>query len=185
MREERTRQGLSQQQLAELVDETISTIQFIETLRQPTLGVHRLGAALTKIASALGVEYDYLFPAEYLVAIQKKILPKRTTLVISREVPMREIAAASERLALPAPDEQSERVAAMQTARQWVEKLPDRERQAIESLYGLNDGEEKTLETVGNEMGVTKERVRQLEAKGLRRLRGIAAKERLTEPADM
>ena len=49
--------------------------------------------------------------------------------------------------------------------------LTDRERRVLELRYGLDDGRPRTLEEVGQEFGVTRERIRQIEAKALRKLR--------------
>ncbi|MEM7800498.1 MAG: RNA polymerase sigma factor RpoD, partial [Chloroflexota bacterium] len=49
--------------------------------------------------------------------------------------------------------------------------LTDRERSVIEMRFGLSDGKDHTLEEVGREFGVTRERIRQIEAKALRKLR--------------
>ncbi len=49
--------------------------------------------------------------------------------------------------------------------------LSDREREVLEMRFGLNDGKDHTLEEVGQSFGVTRERIRQIEAKALRKLR--------------
>jgi RNA polymerase primary sigma factor len=49
--------------------------------------------------------------------------------------------------------------------------LSERERQVLELRFGLLDGQDNTLEEVGNYFGVTRERIRQIEAKALRKLR--------------
>jgi RNA polymerase primary sigma factor len=49
--------------------------------------------------------------------------------------------------------------------------LTERERKIIEMRFGLNDGEDHTLEEIGKIYNVTRERIRQIEAKGLRKLR--------------
>lgn len=52
-----------------------------------------------------------------------------------------------------------------------LETLDVREKQVIEHRFGMKDGRSKTLEEVGRYFGVTRERVRQIEAKALRKLR--------------
>ncbi len=49
--------------------------------------------------------------------------------------------------------------------------LSDREREVLELRFGLIDGKDRTLEEVGQHFKVTRERVRQIEAKALRKLR--------------
>ncbi len=66
-------------------------------------------------------------------------------------------------------------VASRQLLREQVRNvlkfLSDRERQVLEMRFGLKDGRDHTLEEVGREFGVTRERIRQIEAKALRKLR--------------
>jgi RNA polymerase primary sigma factor len=52
-----------------------------------------------------------------------------------------------------------------------LQKLPERERRIIQLRYGLADGHYRTLEEVGREFGITRERIRQIEARVLRKLR--------------
>ena len=52
-----------------------------------------------------------------------------------------------------------------------LNNLSDREERVIKLRFGLIDGRTKTLEEVGKEFGVTRERIRQIEAKALRKLR--------------
>ncbi len=52
-----------------------------------------------------------------------------------------------------------------------LQKLPERERRIIQLRYGLCDGQYRTLEEVGREFGITRERIRQIEARVLRKLR--------------
>lgn len=52
-----------------------------------------------------------------------------------------------------------------------LDSLSERERRVLEMRFGLADGQGRTLEEVGSEFGVTRERIRQIEAKALRKLR--------------
>ncbi len=64
-----------------------------------------------------------------------------------------------------------------------LEQLDDRERDIILHRFGLIQGAEpQTLEQIGRRMGVTKERVRQIESRGLKKLRKIAHEESLEIP---
>ena len=54
---------------------------------------------------------------------------------------------------------------------QVLDGLAERERKVIELRFGLEDGHPRTLEEVGREFGVTRERIRQIETKALRKLR--------------
>ncbi len=58
-----------------------------------------------------------------------------------------------------------------ESVRSILDTLDARERQVIEQRFGMKDGRSKTLEEVGRYFGVTRERVRQIEAKALRKLR--------------
>ncbi len=62
-----------------------------------------------------------------------------------------------------------------------LERLPDREAQILRLRYGLEDGRVYTLEEVGQTIGVTRERVRQLEAQALNRLRQSSARVKLRD----
>ncbi|MBM3941079.1 MAG: RNA polymerase sigma factor RpoD [SAR202 cluster bacterium] len=71
----------------------------------------------------------------------------------------------------PAPAD----AATFQLLREQVEEvlatLSDRERRVLQLRFGLEDGRSRTLEEVGRDFGVTRERIRQIEAKALRKLR--------------
>ncbi len=71
----------------------------------------------------------------------------------------------------PAPTE----VAAQQLLKEQIDKVLDeltpREKRVLQLRFGLKDGRTRTLEEVGHEFNVTRERIRQIEAKALRKLR--------------
>lgn len=56
---------------------------------------------------------------------------------------------------------------------EWLNQLNDKQREVVERRFGLNNRDVATLEEVGNELGVTRERVRQIQMEALKRLREI------------
>ena len=52
----------------------------------------------------------------------------------------------------------------------WQDRLTPRERRVLELRYGLEDGRSRTLEEVGRDFNVTRERIRQIERTGLLKL---------------
>jgi RNA polymerase primary sigma factor len=62
--------------------------------------------------------------------------------------------------------------------------LTDRERKIMELRFGLRDGRPETLQEVGQRFGITRERIRQIEAKTLARLRSNRDSQRLQDSLD-
>ena len=71
----------------------------------------------------------------------------------------------------PAPTEIVTHLLLREQLRDVLHTLPPREVRILQLRYGLHDGQSYTLEEVGRKMGVTRERVRQIEAQALSRLR--------------
>ena len=55
----------------------------------------------------------------------------------------------------------------------WLDELSDKQREVVSRRFGLRGYESSTLEEVGREIGLTRERVRQIQVEALKRLRGI------------
>ena len=71
----------------------------------------------------------------------------------------------------PRPVDAAARQLLKEQIRGALSVLKTREREIVEMRFGLSDGQEHTLEQVGRHFGVTRERIRQIEAKALRKLR--------------
>ena len=70
-----------------------------------------------------------------------------------------------------APAEAASRQLLKEQVQNALSILTDREREVLEMRFGLKDGQDHTLEEVGQHFRVTRERIRQIEAKALRKLR--------------
>ena len=82
------------------------------------------------------------------------------------------------------PDEAATRSMLKNQLLSVLETLKPREQKVIRLRYGLDDGNPKTLEQVGQEFNVTRERIRQIEAKALRKLRAPARAKKLQGYSD-
>lgn len=77
------------------------------------------------------------------------------------------------------PDEEATGIMLREHLQEALAELPPRETKILEMRYGLVDGRTLTLNEVGKKMGVTRERIRQIEAQALRRLRNPRIQEKL------
>ncbi|MCD6577812.1 MAG: sigma-70 family RNA polymerase sigma factor [Anaerolineaceae bacterium] len=82
---------------------------------------------------------------------------------------------------VPAPDETATFNLLREHLEMVMDSLPPREVRILQLRYGLLDGQAYTLEEVGRKMGVTRERVRQIEAQALSRLRHPTIKRKLRD----
>ena len=73
-----------------------------------------------------------------------------------------------------APDEAAGSILLREQIDELLNLLTDRERQVLELRFGLRDGKTRTLEEVGKHFGVTRERIRQIESKALKKLKKAA-----------
>ena len=96
--------------------------------------------------------------------------------VISLETPVGEedestLGSLLEDILSPSPEEEATRELLRARVRDALSVLTDRERRVIELRFGITDGRARTLDVVGNALGVTRERARQIEAQALNKLR--------------
>jgi RNA polymerase primary sigma factor len=72
---------------------------------------------------------------------------------------------------MPEPSSSVSNILLKEQLDEVLDSLTDREKRILELRFGIEDGRDRTLEEVGKEFGVTRERIRQIEAKALRKLR--------------
>tara|TARA_B110000902_G_scaffold128298_1_gene149560 strand:+ start:207 stop:863 length:657 start_codon:yes stop_codon:yes gene_type:complete len=74
------------------------------------------------------------------------------------------------------PERQIEGENLSEVLNKWLAQLPDKQREVLVRRFGLLHHQEETLEQVGREIGLTRERVRQIQVDALRRLRDVLRK---------
>ena len=156
--------GLKQEEVAQKIGIGNATYCQIECCRNYPDREKQL-----KIAKFFGKSIESLFP-EWLKAFSQKWKDADKT----RIVPISQLSLSSpELLQLESGDYERmiETADASYIVSKFINKLPEKEKKLIEFKYGFKDGEPKTLEEVGKEFRVTRERVRQIEAKAHERIR--------------
>jgi RNA polymerase primary sigma factor len=84
----------------------------------------------------------------------------------------------------PAPAEAASFMLLKEQLEEVLETLTEREKKVLRLRFGLDDGRSRTLEEVGHHFGVTRERIRQIEAKALRKLRHPSRSKKLKDFLD-
>ncbi|MDD2432130.1 MAG: RNA polymerase sigma factor RpoD [Clostridia bacterium] len=84
----------------------------------------------------------------------------------------------------PAPAEAASFILLKEQLEEVLETLTPREEKVLRLRFGLDDGRTRTLEEVGQQFGVTRERIRQIEAKALRKLRHPSRSRKLKDYLD-
>ena len=151
------------------------------TIRIPVHMVETINK-LMRVSRRLVQEYGRE-PTTQEIAVGMEVTPERVREIlkvsqepVSLETPIGEeedshLGDFIEDRSAPAPAE----AATFQLLREQVEEvlgtLSERERRVLQLRFGLEDGRSRTLEEVGRDFGVTRERIRQIEAKALRKLR--------------
>ena len=82
---------------------------------------------------------------------------------------------------IPAPVEATSHIMLKEQLSEVLETLTPREAMVLRLRFGLVDGRQRTLEEVGREFNVTRERIRQIESKALRKLRHPSRSKRLKD----
>jgi RNA polymerase primary sigma factor len=140
--------------------------------------LNRIQAARRQLTQSLGREPNDSELAHHLEMSEEKLRELRRTAQdpVSLATPVGEEADSTLADFIPDPHAlDADDAAASGMLRDQItialDQLTERERRVLELRYGLSDGQPRTLEEVGKAFGVTRERVRQIEVKALRKLR--------------
>jgi len=151
------------------------------TIRLP---VHMVSAINHLLRTKYSLTQEYgREPTEEELAAEMHLSPKKVSQIIkatkhisSLEMPIGEEGDTSlgnlvEDKESPQPADLATKVALKEELQDVLASLPAKERRVIELRFGLGDGRNRTLGEVGQELGVTRERIRQIENKVIRKLR--------------
>jgi RNA polymerase primary sigma factor len=123
--------------------------------------------SLEELAKEMGVDSDYV---NRLMMAVRKAISIEASLDAEEHYHLADILAEEEQ---PGPFTITEHIELVKLVSSWLELLSPPEKAVIKLRFGLRDGEPKTLETIGEMFGVTRERIRQIEVKALQRLRKV------------
>lgn len=156
------------------------------TIRLPVHVVKQINS-YQKTARRLAQSMDHEPSAEEIAAkLDLPLLDVQNILGISEQLSMLDSSTLDKDKLLQdviADERQTDPSALLQTEEvhvcltEWLSQLNEKQRQVVEQRFGLNGDDAATLEEVGARMGVTRERVRQIQVEALRKLRKIMEQE--------
>ena len=122
---------------------------------------------LQEVAEEMGVDVGYV---NRLMMAVRRATSIETPLDDEQEYHLADTLKTEEQ---PGPFSITEHMELFKLVSSWLDLLSPQEKAVIDLRFGLRDGEPKTLETIGEIFGVTRERIRQIEVKALQRLRKV------------
>jgi len=167
IKQRRENAGLSQIQVAKGAGVSVSAIQGFELMHLSPIHQRWGGwtATARKLATFFEVEPETLFPEGVLAVVQ----PVAVRTVDARDV--KQIVSSYQERVLRGPESELTRRELRAEVADLIGTLKEREQRVLAMRFGLTDGTDHTCEEVAEEFGVTRERIRQIEAKALRKLR--------------
>lgn len=162
--------GWRQTDMAQLTGLSTSYLGHIETLR-----VIPSKHAMDEISDALDLPKEYLFPETLIDAVKEGLFGYRIAELQEKQIIRLTEARRAGLLPLGMTEDEALEAADQALLKQKLpeilSKLTPREQRVLELRFGLNNGISHTLEETGREFHVNRERIRQIEARALRKLR--------------
>ncbi len=158
-------------------------VHVVERLNKIVRSERKLRAELGREPKALEVARDLEISAEEVEQIRRTA---QTPVSLEKPVGDEEESEFGHFLtddSVPLPDEAAADTLRRETLRKILSTLSKRERQVLELRYGLNGEHPRTLDEIGQAFNVTRERIRQLEHQGLKKLRALAESQKLRDVA--
>lgn len=167
-----TRGIADQQRLVRVPVHMVESINKVARVRR-TLEARGLPAGAAEIAASAGMKEE---------TVRKALTVDRSS--ISLDDPLNDVPGATSiaewlQSGNPGPEEISMQGALGRVLRSMMDELDPRMVEVLELRFGLKNGDDETLESVGQAFGVTRERIRQIESKALGRLRHPSRSETL------
>ncbi len=157
-------------------------INLVRNQRKVVRAEHQLAAKLDRPPTDAEIAAEAQLPLEELHALRDAA---RTVTSLDRPLGEGEDAAFGDLLPAsgPGPEDLVQVSLSEQTLRRALGELPDRERTVVEMRYGIAGGEPTPLREIGRQLGITPERVRQIESRALGRLGRMRELEALRQAA--
>jgi len=156
-------------------------VHMVETINKLTHTKRRLSQELGREATMeeLSEEMDLdESKINHIIKISQDIVPLEAPVGSEEDSKLSDFIADED---TPAPDEMTSHQILKENIKSMLDYLSPRERKILEMRFGLTDGVAHTLEEVGQDFGVTRERIRQIEAKVLQKLRDHPMNVRIRE----
>jgi len=156
-------------------------VHMVETINKLTRTQRQLSQELQRdptpeeIAAEMGMEVEKV---NHVLKISQNIISLETTVGEEEDSHLSDFIPDEKNIA---PDEAATHQLLREQLRDVIKSLYPREQKILKMRFGLEDGKSHTLEEVGREFGVTRERIRQIEAKALLKLRRNRESKKLKE----
>ena len=137
----------------------------------------QINGSIIRLANVLQVLPDYIYPPER----RGTPLQRNKYIAEVNKADLMQVSTSLRTDALPVDDRKMLDDFRPTLQRLMIESLTPREHRVLDMLYGLTSGEEKTLQDVGNTFNLSRERIRAIESKAMRKMKHPARSRELRE----